>query len=57
MNDGFGNGVRLYPTKDTTKRDVHDHIEDRAGELNIDVERAHLFTKFIRSTDFSVAAF
>ena len=49
--------VGVYPTGNTTKKDVHDYIQDRADELEISVEREHIFTKFIQGTLFSVTMF
>ena len=46
--------VGVYPTGNTTKKDVHDYIQNRADELEISVEREHIFTKFIQGTLFSV---
>lgn len=49
--------VGLYPTGDTTKKLVHDYIESRASELEIPLERGHVFTKFVPNTPFSVTVF
>ena len=46
--------VGVYPTGNTTKKDVHDYIQNRADEREISVEREHIFTKFIQGTLFSV---
>jgi hypothetical protein len=49
--------VGIYPTENTTKKEIADYIEDRAEELDIPVERAHIFTKFVQNTPFSVTVF
>ncbi len=49
--------VGVYPTGDTTKKEVADYIEDRAEELDISVEHANIFTKFVQNTPFSVTVF
>jgi hypothetical protein len=49
--------VGIYPTGNTTKKMIHDYVEKRAEELNIPLERAHVFTKFVQTTPLSVTAF
>ena len=39
--------VGVYPTGETTKKEVHDYVEQRAEDLDIPFERAHIFTKFL----------
>lgn len=49
--------VGVYPTGDTSKKEVHDYIEERAKDFSVEVERAYIFTKFIQSTPFSMTMF
>ena len=49
--------VGAYPTGDTSKKDVHDYIERRANELDIPIEREHLYTKFVADSPFSITMF
>ena len=49
--------VGVYPTGETTKKSIHDYIEDQAEKSNIPVDRQHIFTKFIKNTPFSVTVF
>ena len=49
--------VGVYPTGETTKKDVHDYILQRADELDIPVEREHLHTKFVSNSRYSVTMF
>ena len=49
--------VGVYPTGETTKKDVHDYIQQRADELDIPVEREHLHTKFVSNSRYSVTMF
>ena len=49
--------VGLYPTGETTKKLVHDYIESRTFELDIPLRRAHIFTKFVPKTAFSITLF
>jgi hypothetical protein len=46
-----------YPTRDTTKKEVHDYVQQRANELNISIERGHLHTKFVQNSPYSVTMF
>ena len=49
--------VGVYPTGETSKKQVHDYIQERAEDLGIEVDRTHVFTKFIQNTPFSVSMF
>lgn len=49
--------VGVYPTGETTKKDVHDYIQRRADELDIPVEREHRHTKFVSNSPYSVTMF
>ncbi len=49
--------VGIYPTGETPKKEVHDYIQERAEDCGVDVDRAHVFTKFIQNTPFSVTMF
>lgn len=49
--------VGIYPTGETPKKEVHDYIQERAEDFGVDVDRAHVFTKFIQNTPFSVTMF
>ena len=49
--------VGIYPTEDTSKKGIHDYVQGRADELEIEIERNHIFTKFIQSTPFSITMF
>jgi hypothetical protein len=49
--------VGVYPTGDTTKKDVHAYVEGRAAELDIPLDKAHIFTKFVKDSPFSVTVF
>ena len=44
--------VGIYPTGEISKKDVHDYIQERADELELEIERGHIFTKFIQNTRF-----
>lgn len=49
--------VGVYPTGETSKKQVHDYIQARAEDLGIEVDRTHVFTKFIQNAPFSVSMF
>jgi hypothetical protein len=49
--------VGVYPTGDTTKKDVHDYVENRLKELDIPFQRSDIFTKFVKDSPFSVTVF
>jgi hypothetical protein len=49
--------IGIYPTGDTSKKEVHDYIQERAKEMELPVEPEHIFTKFIQQSPFSVTMF
>ena len=49
--------VGVYPTAETSKTEIRDYIAERAAEMNIIVNRSHIFTKFVQNTPFSVTMF
>lgn len=49
--------VGVYPTGETSKKEVHDYVQERADDFGVEVERAHVFTKFIQNTPFSMTMF
>lgn len=49
--------VGIYPTDETTKKSVHDYIQQRATELDIPIERECLHTKFVADSPYSVTVF
>ena len=49
--------VGVYPRGDLTKKSIHDYIENRTEDAEIEVERECIFTKFIKNTDLCVTVF
>lgn len=50
--------VGVYLTPDEAgKADVHDYICDKCDEMDIPIERSHIFTKYIPDSPYSVTFF
>ncbi len=49
--------VGVYPSGELAKKVIHDYIVDRAEERDIEVDRSHIWTKFVPNSSFSVTVF